>query len=679
MPSCSLGHFDLLWREGALDSLQKLNITGRAYNYIQDFLKNRTFQVRVGESLSDSKIQENGVPQGAVLSPTLFNILIDAVAIIPERYPHIGLGQFADDTAIWVEAIDCPTFGPTACKDLRQLIKKPAEDLIKILSSIGFKVNVKKTQAIFFNKPSKGKEYVQINNDRIEATNTATYLGVTLDSKLTYSEHINKLVSKGEKSLNILRKISGYTWGVHCQSRLLLYKNYILPKMVYGEEFYDKASSSSLEKLQKLQNRALSIISNTRKSLPIAARHFVCQLPPLNIRRKAQILQLHNRLQHNQDNPSNIIFSDNYQNATIARNIPKIKKTYCESVRELREKYNLAEFHTNFMPKPIEYWAINGIQVDTLLKNTINRQLTNIEKLNLVMDHLRLSYPNHIHVYCDGAKNRFTGHTGIGIFDMTNNFRYKVRLNNHLHINTVEVAAASYSSKYLNSFHPDAPSLIITDSLSTCRKLEEFNDSDPRFDLIQTIQKFSHNIQINRGSLSILWVPAHINLVGHDVADELAKQATNNPLFHDLRYSPQELKSITKNNLTKPALQDYWSEARTGTYGLAVVPTFETKINISSLTHPNSDLHLLLRLIFGTAQFHIPRNRGCETCQANLSIEHTLLNCQIFNREREELRNCLNRLDKQLTLENVLSINCHKTVKQARSNLIRIIHNRFTI
>ena len=48
--------FDLLWREGALDALQKLNITGRAFNYIQDFLKDRTFQVRVGESLSDSKI-----------------------------------------------------------------------------------------------------------------------------------------------------------------------------------------------------------------------------------------------------------------------------------------------------------------------------------------------------------------------------------------------------------------------------------------------------------------------------------------------------------------------------------------------------------------------------------------------------------------------------------------------
>ena len=54
--------FDLLWREGALDALQKLNISGRAFNYIQDFLKNRTFQVRVGESLSDTKIQENGVP-----------------------------------------------------------------------------------------------------------------------------------------------------------------------------------------------------------------------------------------------------------------------------------------------------------------------------------------------------------------------------------------------------------------------------------------------------------------------------------------------------------------------------------------------------------------------------------------------------------------------------------------
>ena len=195
--------FDLLWRGGALETLQKLNITGRAFNYIQDFLANRTFQVRVGESLSESRIQENGVPQGAVLSPTIFNLLIDAVATIPEKHPHISLAQFADDTAIWVDAEDCPTFGPEACEELRELIKKPAEDLIKILTNIGFRVNVRKTQVIFFNRPQRGIEYINVNNEIIEAKNSATYLGLTLDSKLTYSEHINNLLTKGERALNI--------------------------------------------------------------------------------------------------------------------------------------------------------------------------------------------------------------------------------------------------------------------------------------------------------------------------------------------------------------------------------------------------------------------------------------------------------------------------------------------
>ena len=145
--------FDLLWREGALESLLKLNVKGRAFNYIQDFLKGRTFQVRVGESLSDPKIQENGVPQGAVLSPTIFNILIDAVASIPDKYPCIQLGQFADDTALWVDADFCPVYGPKACDELRRKIEKPANELIKLLTDIGFRVNVKKTQVIFFNRP----------------------------------------------------------------------------------------------------------------------------------------------------------------------------------------------------------------------------------------------------------------------------------------------------------------------------------------------------------------------------------------------------------------------------------------------------------------------------------------------------------------------------------------------
>ena len=67
----------MLWREGTLAELQSLGVKGQMYNYILDFLSDRTFQVRVGDTISDRYTQETGTPQGAVLSPTIFNVLIN--------------------------------------------------------------------------------------------------------------------------------------------------------------------------------------------------------------------------------------------------------------------------------------------------------------------------------------------------------------------------------------------------------------------------------------------------------------------------------------------------------------------------------------------------------------------------------------------------------------------------
>ncbi|GFS24527.1 reverse transcriptase [Elysia marginata] len=69
--------YDTMWQDGLLKNLKKMNIKGKMYNYIMNFGQDTTFQVRVGGSLSSTQKQENGTPQGAVISPTLFNIAIN--------------------------------------------------------------------------------------------------------------------------------------------------------------------------------------------------------------------------------------------------------------------------------------------------------------------------------------------------------------------------------------------------------------------------------------------------------------------------------------------------------------------------------------------------------------------------------------------------------------------------
>ena len=69
--------FDMLWMKGVLIKLKRLNISGNIYNWLQDFLQNRTCQVRVGNAVSTVRSPENGTPQGSPLSPLLFLIAIN--------------------------------------------------------------------------------------------------------------------------------------------------------------------------------------------------------------------------------------------------------------------------------------------------------------------------------------------------------------------------------------------------------------------------------------------------------------------------------------------------------------------------------------------------------------------------------------------------------------------------
>ena len=66
--------YDQTWRYGILKDIYKLGLRGRLPTFIENSLADRAMQVRVGASLSDYYDQEQGVPQGGVLSATLFSI-----------------------------------------------------------------------------------------------------------------------------------------------------------------------------------------------------------------------------------------------------------------------------------------------------------------------------------------------------------------------------------------------------------------------------------------------------------------------------------------------------------------------------------------------------------------------------------------------------------------------------
>ena len=243
--------FDRVWHEGLLFKLKRVGLSGKYYGLIKSFLRNRHQRVVLnGQSSKWSSIKA-GVPQGSVLDPLFFLVYINDLPNGLLSNPKL----FADDTS---------TF--SVVKDHLNSSNKLNEDLSKISQwayqwKMSFNPDVSKQaqEVIFSRKKNIGNHpAVFFNNLPITRKSAQKHLGLLLDEKLNFSEHINEKLKKVTKSINLLRKLN---LTLPRSSLLIIYKSFIRPHLDYGDIVYDQPNNSSLsEKFESLQyNAALAI------------------------------------------------------------------------------------------------------------------------------------------------------------------------------------------------------------------------------------------------------------------------------------------------------------------------------------------------------------------------------------------------------------------------------------
>jgi len=111
--------YDMVNKEVLLSKLLSYGISGRMFHFIRSFLSNRTFQARIGSTLSMTKRLENGTPQGNVLSPILFSLMINN---LPKRITsHAAL--YADDFCFWECASDITLLNKLCQRSLTKVCK----------------------------------------------------------------------------------------------------------------------------------------------------------------------------------------------------------------------------------------------------------------------------------------------------------------------------------------------------------------------------------------------------------------------------------------------------------------------------------------------------------------------------------------------------------------------------
>ena len=309
--------FDTVDRNSILLELKKIGIKGQMYNYLHSFLDNRTFRVKVDNDLSDIYVQTNGVPQGSVISPTLFILLMNSLPNLEDKYPEIKVGKYADDIALWLKPSICSKKIKKNYKGKqgrsKNYIEKASNELINNLENKGFTVNIGKTQAILFNRVGQGTfKNITINGEKVELKNEIKYLGVTFDSQLNFQKHIGELLAKGNQGMRIMYKLAGKGgWGSDAATLRTVYLSLVRSKIIYGCEVYHRATikrydrTNKLVKLDQLQNKALRLILGVRKGAGDTNKlGLLTNIEPLTINRKIAIVSLGIRAKINENNPA---------------------------------------------------------------------------------------------------------------------------------------------------------------------------------------------------------------------------------------------------------------------------------------------------------------------------------------------------------------------------------------
>jgi hypothetical protein len=290
--------FDKIWIDGLLFKLINLNFPTQLIKILNSYLNNRTFIVKANNCYSSPRPIFSGVPQGSLLGPKLFNIYINDMP----NSPNIDLALYADDTAIIARHVHA--------RGAFYAIKNYLKIYEVWLTQWRIKVNTSKCAAVFYTHKSV-KDFTHHNNltlnkEIIPWETSYKYLGVILDSKLTWKQHILTVAKRARAAQGTLKPFLNYHSRLSPKTKLLLYKSFIRPIMTYGSAVWGTAAIAHLRNLQVIQNNILKIcvsfpfyVRNDLLHRDLGVRPIIPEFKKLATKFHQNILKINNPVLHN--------------------------------------------------------------------------------------------------------------------------------------------------------------------------------------------------------------------------------------------------------------------------------------------------------------------------------------------------------------------------------------------
>ena len=205
--------YDQVWHAKLLQKLNKIGISGNMYNYIRSFLSDRSMQVRWKGATSTTKGVSMGVPQGSVIAPLLFNIMVHGVDTAVKG--KVVLTMYADDLAIWTDThIRRLHTNSSWVKQSMKLFQEAVDGVVHFMQVNGFALSSQKTVFIPFhtNTSQKTEVHIRVNGQSIFASKEVKYLGVHFTHWGRSNQQVAHNARNASRALNVIKVLSAQPW-----------------------------------------------------------------------------------------------------------------------------------------------------------------------------------------------------------------------------------------------------------------------------------------------------------------------------------------------------------------------------------------------------------------------------------------------------------------------------------
>lgn len=506
------GAYDCVWHNGLIDKMKRLGISNTYVYWIKNYLRDRYMKVRVGGSLSGRRKLSRGLPQGAVISPCLFNIMLHDVP----KHPDVKTIIYADDITISCSSKDINT--------ARRTMQTYLNSFTKWLNLWKFKVNPAKCSSQVFSKARTVPNInVRISNQTIADTQCQRVLGVVFDApKLTFYPHVEYLKEICKGRLNVIKALSSTHWGSSRQALRRVYISYIRSRIEYGCVIFNEFPKKYIQKLNVLQNSALRCILGARMTSPITSLEIEAYIMPLDLRFKYLFIKWYIKTLYGPQ-PRNL--------NEIAHEVSLLPRSttnmsgYAQRARSIMDSLQMpcvkGEHTALICPVPPTTDMNQYVSTEVREEGDQGRPEVAVVEFR---DMLESRYRGYTEIYTDGSKLN-TQDTAAGMFIPHLEFTATWKLNPNHTVLGAELFAILKATEFIRTYllGNNQKFVILTDSKASLYLIK--NAYNPKYRTV--VFAIQENILLSR-CISLQWVRGHFGVYGNEIADRAANLGHEN-------------------------------------------------------------------------------------------------------------------------------------------------------